>query len=289
MENFLFLKNSYKLKFFQKKYNFIIKYMVKKSIVYGYMLMYLLTGSATTLIIKAMDLIIINDHNFAHPYVQCTNLFIGESLCLLVYKVYKFIKRKKNRTSEYRRLSRLPSLNLSMVYKRLGLLSFSIPGILYMFSIYLMFIGLFLSAASVYQIIRGIISVPVLIYSLIFLKRRVYRHQLLGVFLITAGVIIVGIDSIIQKSETSKDPVMGAVLLILSQFIAAGVFVLEEYLMLNISVEPIEAVGIEGIVGLFFSLIILIILNLIPCDNSDFCYGGNVENTLAVLNEVFNN
>jgi drug/metabolite transporter (DMT)-like permease len=263
--------------------------MVKKSLVYAYMTLYLIFGAFTTIIFKEMDLITIQDQNFAHPYIQSTNLFLGESLCLLTYNIYKCIKRKKNRVSDYRSLRRSSSIEIPELYKKIGALSFGIPGVLYLFSIYLMFIGLVLSAASVYQIIRGIISLPVLIFSMIFLKRNFYRHHFFGVGCIIAGVAIVGIDSVIERSDTSYDPVMGTIVLILSQVIAGVVLVYEEYLMTKLFIEPIEAIGIEGIFGLCISIIILIALNFVPCSNSDFCYGGKVENTIQVLRDVFGN
>ncbi|OMJ96229.1 hypothetical protein SteCoe_189 [Stentor coeruleus] len=263
--------------------------MVRRTLIYTYMGIYLIFGAGTTIIIKQMDMITIKDHNFAHPYIQCTNLFLGEALCLLIYMTYKSIKRFRNRTLQYKHLHRSGSKTLSKFYEKLGVLSFGIPGILYVFSIYLMFIGLALSALSVYQIIRGIITLPVLIFSMIFLRRRFYRHHYLGIFFLLLGVIIVSIDSVIEKSISSSDPLIGAIVLIISQLIAGGVFVYEEYLMNKMFVEPIQAVGVEGLVGLILSVLVLIVLNFIPCENNDFCYGGKVENTMQVVEDIIEN
>ena len=252
-----------------------------------YMIIFLIFGAGTTILIKEMDMITVNNQHFAHPYIQCTNLFIGESLCLLVYTTYKYIKRKQSRVSDYRQFRRRFSNNLPNCYTRLGVLSFSIPGFLYVFSIYLMFIGLALTAPSVYQIIRGFLTVPVLIFSLIFLKRKFYRHHIFGVICIVLGLVIVGIDSIIEKSPSSNNPEIGIIVLVISQVIAGIVLVFEEYLMSKMEVEPLQAIGIEGISGLIFSLIVLIILNFIPCKNPDFCSGGKVENTIQVLKDIF--
>ena len=253
------------------------------------MALYLIFGSGTTILIKEMDMLMISNHNFAHPYIQCTYLFLGQSFCLLIYLSYKCIKRKKNRVSEYRQLRRKCSSTLPTVYSKLGIFSFSIPGILYIFSTYLMFIGLALSAVSVYQIIRCIITVPVLIFSLIFLKRKFFKHHILGVSCITIGALAVMIDSILERSSSSSDPIVGSVVLIVSQIIAGAVLVYEEYLMEKIYVEPIEAVGVEGFVGLCVSSVILVVLNFIPCSDRDFCYGGKVENTLEVMTDIVDN
>lgn len=263
--------------------------MMKKSIVYLYMSMYLLFGAATTVLIKQMDLIAISNHSFAHPYIQCSYSFLGQSICLVVYSTYKCIKKKKVRTSDYRQFRKKHSISLPNFYRRLGVMSFGIPGLLYIFSIYLMFIGLFLSAPSVYQIIRGVITVPVLIFSLIFLKRKFYKHHILGVFCILTGAVVVGIDSILEKSSSSSDPIIGGIVLLISQIIAGAVLVFEEYLMSKIYIEPIQAIGVEGAVGLSISLLVLFVLNFIPCENQDFCYGGKVENTLEVLDDLVNN
>jgi drug/metabolite transporter (DMT)-like permease len=263
--------------------------MVKQTLVYAYMGVYLVFGAATTIIIKAMDMITIANRNFAHPYIQCSNLFLGESLCLVVYLSYKSIKRKKNRVSRYQQLKRAYSASVPSFYAKLGVLSFGIPGILYVFSIYLMFIGLALSAASIYQIVRSILLLPVFLFSLIFLHRRFYRHQLLGLGLIILGVTVTIIDSFYEKSLSSRDPATGAIVLIVSQIIAGAVLVYEEYLMDKLNIEPIVAVGVEGAVGLTVSLLVLAVLNFIPCSSSDFCNGGMVENTMQVLSDIFSN
>ena len=97
------------------------------------------------------------------------------------------------------------------------------------------------------------------------------------------------IDSILERSSSSSDPIVGSVVLIVSQIIAGAVLVYEEYLMEKIYVEPIEAVGVEGFVGLCVSSVILVVLNFIPCSDRDFCYGGKVENTLEVMTDIVDN
>lgn len=44
-----------------------------------------------------------------------------------------------------------------------------------------------------------------------------------------------------------------------------------------------EGVGIEGISGFVYSVIVLILLNLIPCSDPYLCSDGYVENSVFAL------
>jgi len=57
------------------------------------------------------------------------------------------------------------------------------------------------------------------------------------------------------------------------------VFVSEEKFLGSIVVHPMQAVGIEGLCGCGYYVILLIIFQFIPCHNDDLCSGGHVEDT----------
>jgi len=64
-----------------------------------------------------------------------------------------------------------------------------------------MFVSLTMVPASVYQMMRGMIVVITAIFSVVFLKRKQYRHHWLGVVLIVMALIEVGYVAIAGGSS----------------------------------------------------------------------------------------
>jgi len=70
----------------------------------------------------------------------------------------------------------------------------------------LMFVALTQCAASVYQMMRGIIVVITAAMSILFLGAKQYTHHWVSLFMIVAGVAIVGIVSVaLGESSTTTD------------------------------------------------------------------------------------
>jgi hypothetical protein len=64
-------------------------------------------------------------------------------------------------------------------------------------------VGLIMVPASIYQMVRGFLVVFVGLFSVIFLKRKLTRHQWGGLFLVVLGVSLVGILSYDQANNRS--------------------------------------------------------------------------------------
>ena len=83
----------------------------------------------------------------------------------------------------------------------------------------LMFVALTQCAASIYQMMRGIIVLITAIMSIIFLGNKQYCHHWSSLFVIVAGVAVVGLIGVISSNndgESDKTPttVTGIVLLL---------------------------------------------------------------------------
>jgi hypothetical protein len=97
---------------------------------------------------------------------------------------------------------------------------------------------------------------------------------------------VVGVASVLYAASSAKNPVIGVVIIIIAQFFAGGVFVTEQLFLEDINVHPLQAVGIEGLSGLTYYLIVLPIFNVIPCNNPDMCNGGYVENSIEAFRQI---
>lgn len=63
-------------------------------------------------------------------------------------------------------------------------------------------------------------------------------------------------------------------------------FVSEEKFLGDMEIHPLQAVGIEGVAGMCYYIILLPIFYAIPCTASGVCSGGHVEDTPAAFEEI---
>ena len=128
-------------------------------------------------------------------------------------------------------------------------------------------IGLLFTPASLYQMIRGSLVLFVGLFSVIFLKRPLWRYQWAGMIAVILGVAIVGLSGALYR-ESSPSPVdgdmgvedlvriiFGVMLVAIAQCFVASQFVIEEYLLEKWSIEPIKVVGWEGVYGALITAI----------------------------------
>lgn len=105
--------------------------------------------------------------------------------------------------------------------------------------------------------------------------------------MVCSGLTIIGFASLINTANTAKNPALGIFFALFSKFLSGGIFVIEQVLLKELRVGPLEAVGLEGIFGLGMYLALLPVLNLIPCHNENLCNQGFVENSVEAISEVF--
>ena len=173
------------------------------------MLGMLISGTANTIVVKAMDVFKSNGDSFAHPYFQCASMFFGEFSVLGVYFIMKWRQRRAAGDALMESGDNKPKFNA---------LIFAIPAFFDTCSSTLNFVALVLTTASIYQMIRGLIVVITALFSVTILKRKLFRHHWLGVILVFLGVFVVGLSSIIfpQKSSDAPQPDVGLILLLIS-------------------------------------------------------------------------
>lgn len=109
---------------------------------------------------------------------------------------------------------------------------------------------------------RGLIVVICAFFSIIFLKRKQYRHHWTGIVLIVAGVAEVGYVAISAGSteDTNGSVGLGIILLIISQLFSGTMFIVEEKLLSSYYLEPFYVVGTEGMWGLVYYIFLLPIM-----------------------------
>jgi len=158
----------------------------------------------------------------------------------------------------------------------------------------LMNVGLLFVAASIYQMTRGALVLFVGVFSVIFLKRKLYLYQWSALCVVVLGVAIVGLAGAIApnpqaqpeprsmvetgilalrgvtddlktraKTEEALYTVIGVLMIAAAQIFTATQFVLEEWILEQYALEPLKVVGWEGVFGFIVTVIGMIILHLV--------------------------
>lgn len=124
-----------------------------------------------------------------------------------------------------------------------------------------MYIGLNLTYASSFQMLRGSVIVFVAIFSMIFLQKRLQLREWTGIGFIIVGLTCVGLSDMMGSSSTDvnrTDVLIGDSLIILAQVITACQMVFEEKFVAGLDIPALQAVGWEGFFGFFVLSVLLV-------------------------------
>ncbi|RAO64393.1 uncharacterized protein BHQ10_000405 [Talaromyces amestolkiae] len=149
--------------------------------------------------------------------------------------------------------------------------------------------GLLFVAASIYQMTRGALVLFVGLFSVLFLRRKLYLYQWFALVIVVLGVAIVGLSGALFGHDQGHDPdsgvsdsmlklardvdaaartpeavrvIIGVLLIAAAQIFTATQFVLEEWVLENYAMDPLNVVGWEGLFGLSVTVIGMIFLHL---------------------------
>ncbi|XP_064642888.1 solute carrier family 35 member F6-like isoform X2 [Lineus longissimus] len=208
----------------------------------------LITGSINTLATKWADRtssIGIDGtlRQFDHPYFQACGMFLGEFFCLVVFYLNR-IRCGRGETEP------LPKFN-PLIFWPAALLD--------MCGTSLMYVGLNMTFASSFQMLRGAIMIFTALLSVAFLGRQIRNHMWFGIFVVLVGLVIVGLADFLFGSEDTSDIngiIAGDEIIVLAQVISAAQMVYEEKFVSKYEVPPLQAVGLEGLFG-FLTLAVL--------------------------------
>ena len=141
-------------------------------------------------------------------------MYIGEALSMVIFLLYTRIKK-----DAYEEGKKIAVENGKIVKVNPFLLI--IPTFCDFFTSTLTFFALEFMPASLYSMVRSGNLVVTTIFSVIFLKRKLYRQHLLGLCTIVTGIVIVGIIVIENSSSSGDDSskiLLGVILLVSSFF-----------------------------------------------------------------------
>jgi uncharacterized membrane protein len=198
-------------------------------------------------------------HLFDHPFVQATIMFCGEFLCALAY-----LAQRSRGSSE----PAAPSGGAREA------LFFWIPALCDMCGTGIMYAGLCLSYASIFQMLRGASIVFTAIISTFFLGRKQWAFQWFSVALVIGGIVVVGWVSLAGSKDSMTKPantvLIGDALIIFAQLIVAIQMCVEEKIMSMYNTPALKAVGLEGMFGALTLGALLVPMYFIRIDGVPF-------------------
>ncbi|VDM69889.1 unnamed protein product [Strongylus vulgaris] len=182
-------------------------------------------------------------------------MFFGELLCMFAYLIsfaYKRYKWHKNKKPEEEK----PKLSTFNPFIFLG------PAVCDIISTSVMYIGLTLTTASSYQMLReramfsnqtatnlGALIVCTGLLSIVIVHARIEGYKWLGMLSVVLGLIVVGVTDFFfgdHKDSNANHIIVGDVLCVVAQVLVALQFVLEHKFLRKYDVEPLFAVGLEA-------------------------------------------
>lgn len=233
----------------------------------------LLSGAANTLTCKQAFMTTSSGHVFNHPFVQAGAMFTGEVGCMIFYLVSTHLRGKR---------VRWPPLHV--------LLGFAIPAWCDIIGTSTMYVGLTMTSASTYQMLRGSVVIFTGLMSRVMLRRATSTHQWLGMVLVFSGALVVGSTSVLQ-TDAPKDGsapssfstiLLGDLLVVFSQLFTALQMVLEERFVTGHSMPALLAVGCEGVWGLTGLAALLLVLQYGPSGPG----GLPIEDSLDAFDQI---
>ncbi|KAK7196702.1 EamA-like transporter family [Novymonas esmeraldas] len=260
--------------------------------------LYLSWGTAQTLSLKWADTIDASDgftgpagdgashavhfrllYSFAHPFTQAFFMFCAETSCFVVFVCMLLWKRY---AAPWLHRVRGGSGGDAPTGELVAGEDYALPcnpcvwllpsGADFLASI-IQNVGMTLTYASVYQMLRGATVVWIAIISYFWLGRRFTKVELWGMGSVVLGLSLVGLSNLLSRGigatgggegAMHKNQALGNLLVVSAQILHAYQGVCEERLVRLYKIPPLQMVGTEGIYGIGMTLSLLAFLQLVP-------------------------
>lgn len=242
--------------------------------VYTYMGMMIVCGSINTIANKMQQNSTALGKTYHHVWFIVFCMFLGEMLCGLWYIIWCWSEKRKQKNAPLLE-AEVPKDANGVPLKEASPFLLAIPTLCDFMGSTIQIFGLTMMAGSVYQMFRGSLLFFTALFSVIFLKNKLYKHHLLGLAIVITGLVLVGASSKIYPTERpascsssgqTQESVWGIVLVICAQIFSASQYIIEEKFMKGYHCHPLRAVGFEGMWGSSIYIILIIIFSFIKCD-----------------------
>ena len=190
------------------------------------------------------------EHKFKKPWFQTDTMFMGMTLSLVAYLILG--RRDKQEVAsvaveEPKKQGKLPP------HWKLYL-SACLPSLCDLTATSLMNVQLLYIQASVWQMLRGSMTIFSSIFCAFILKRPHYPFMWWAVGGVVIALAIVGVAAVCAtgagvEGATQGQTVMAICLTVLAQLVQATQLVIEDFLLHDMNTHPLQLVGLKGFWG----------------------------------------
>jgi len=208
--------------------------------------------------------------NFEKPFFATFTMFVAMTV-VLFYHLAGVGRPKKSDNQQ-------TLLDEPKISEFKAFMLISVPATFDLLATGLMLWGLLLMSASIYQMLRGsMIIFSSLIRTFVFGK-VLTKFEWCGVLICVGGITAVGASTILNqgfqqpgKQVSVAESYLGIFLVIIAQVLQAGQMVVEEKLLKDVKLPPLQIVGYEGLWGLLEFMVVFPVLQALPgSDNGHF-------------------
>ena len=252
-----------------------------------YMILCILFGSAANYALKLQNtttsMLLIYDH----PLIQCTLIFLSQLVCL------------------YMSCAAARNTPLTVEYDSTGLIKspakiyvFFFPALLDVIGYIAYTYGLVFCSLSISQVTGGSLLVFTGFFSFLCLKKQMHSYHVISMLMVTMGVAlsIVGVTVFRDKEKPNENYILGILLILGANLIWSFKYMVEENFFSKYQVNSLQSIGYEGLLGLVYMIIILLVCQFIKCDpiyvgssKSGFCIYNKVEDSAMALKQMRDN
>ena len=200
-------------------------------------------------------------HPDPHPSPQAAGMFIGEMSCFVVFQLWYWGTRLfKGDVTHFGP-------------QKFNPLIFLIPACCDLTATSTMYVGLNLTFASSFQMLRGAVIIFTGLLSVAFLGNKLYLFHWTGMVTVVLGLVTVGLGDVVpipgsagKNAESLPTTLVAAgdLLIITAQIIVSIQMTYEEKVIKKYQVPPLQGVGWEGIFGFTIITILLFPMYFIP-------------------------
>uniref|UniRef100_A0AC35U3B3 CRT-like domain-containing protein n=1 Tax=Rhabditophanes sp. KR3021 TaxID=114890 RepID=A0AC35U3B3_9BILA len=240
------------------------------------------TGSLNTIAAKWADSIKSDGYLFNHPFFQAACMFLGEFACLGAYYILRLYQRRKAENENGPAVPAAPPISPFI---------FLPPAACDVLATSIMYIGLNMTLASSFQMLRGAVIIFTGLLSVAFLKTSLKPFKWFGMLIVCLGLVIVGVASIVYEDPKDVDingMITGDLLIIIAQIIVAIQMVYEQKYLTQYDVHALYAVGYEGLFGLSILTFLIPIFYFIKVPVAFSPYADHrLEDILLVFQQIW--
>lgn len=227
-------------------------------------------------------------YNYKHGFVQSLLMFTGQFLNLIAFNASLAF-------SPQARKEHFEDLALEAKYHgraiRVSKLILGFPSFFDAIATTLQNLGLLLMPASVTQLLSGGTIITSCIISKLMLGRQIHRHHVLGNVSALIGFTLVGLSSLVNEDATARysfaGEVLGIILVLLSLVVQGTQYNVEELIMMKYVVPPQRMVGLEGMLGIIWTICWLGVLSYFNCPDNGLCdIGGYMEDPVMGVKAI---